>query len=460
MNATVEVAIPEGAAPTEEELVILGECAVSFRRFLDFWKFINMETGEITTLGENLWDGQLQVIEAMENCEKFYNLKARKLGVTTLASAFDGWRVRFGPTNGRVHLFSRREDAAKELLAQVHYGMRNLPEFMRIPSRGTAYQVTYTFNEDDQRILKSYPASEETAVEASCIHGHVDEWARMKNPESVWQAIEPTMAGTCHLITTGRGPINFTAGFWRRSEDFLTDFVPIFVSALNRPGRDLRWLEKKREGSSEQAFRQEYPMGPEDAMFAGGSLVFNGPDVERAGHGKGPTPAEVGHSYVKAWDIGRHKDAAVGIVLDVSVSPIQVVDYIRLRGVPYPSLGGIIERTHRRYPGMTVIEKNNAGEAVAEHLPIYPDECELFQTGGQNKPKIIEGLQFFLEKSGLQWDAESWPQLDGEMRTYQLPDKGIVQDSVMALAIGMWEAQEGINLRPSTGKVHKPFKFQ
>jgi hypothetical protein len=457
VSPEISVAVPEGVALTPEQAQELGQCALSFRHFLKHWRFINLETGQITVLGEHLWDGQLQVVEAMENVPKFYNLKARKLGVTTLACAFDGWRLRFGPANGRVHLFSRREDAAKELLEQVYYGLKNLPEWMRLPAKATAYQVKFNVGPDDERTLKSYPASEETAVEASCIHGHVDEWARMKNPEAVWQAIEPSMAGTCHLITTGRGPENFTARFWRRSDAGETEFVPIFVSALNRPDRDADWLKRKKAGMTEQAFRQEFPMDAEDAMFAGGSLVFQGRDVEAAGLGQGPTPPEDGHRYIKAWDIGRHRDAAVGVVLDTTVEPMQVVEYVRLRGVPYPSLQGTIERLHKRYPGTTFIEQNGPGEAVYENVNIPEGEKQLFKTTQQSKWRIIEGLQLALESRSIRWDPVAWPQLDSEIRTYQVPDQGIVQDSVMALAIGV----DGLNtqVRAPRGRVGAPLKW-
>lgn len=457
MTRELEIPIdPAHAAEVQgdpEKARELALCMTSFRKFLYHWRFIDLETGKIRILGEEVWSGQEQVIEAMEHCPRFYNLKARKLGVTTLACAFDGWRVRFGPPNGRTHLFSRREDAAKELLDQVHYGLKNLPDWMRLPAKGTAYQVKYNAGPDDVRTLKSYPASEETAVESNCIHGHVDEWARMKNPEAVWQAIEPSMAGTCHLITTGRGPENFTAKFWRRCEAEETEFVPIFVSALNRPDRDAHWLEIKRAGMTEQAFRQEFPLDAEDAMFAGGELVFQGRDVEAAGNGPGPTAPEDRHRYVKSWDIGRHKDAAVGVVIDTSVEPAQVVEYVRLRGVPYPSLQARIERVHNKYPGVTIVEQNGPGEAVFENLDIREEEKELFKTTQQSKARIIEGLQLALEGKAIQWSAASWPQLDAEVRTYQLPDKGIVQDSVMALAIGVSSINVALSSR--TGRVGK-----
>ena len=136
-----------------------------------------------------------------------YFLKARKLGETTIACAYDAWVMRFRDANARVHLFSRRDDAAMELLAAVRVGLERVPTWLQLPvMRATSSVYELSAGKDDRRLAKAYPADRETAVESSCTHGHVDEWARMGNPRKVWQAIEPTMAGSCHIVTTGLGP--------------------------------------------------------------------------------------------------------------------------------------------------------------------------------------------------------------------------------------------------------------
>lgn len=417
----------------------LVRCKNSFREFLNYWKFVDQEGKAVKILGEEVWAGQEQIIEAQMNVPKFYNLKARKLGVTTLSIAFDAWVLRFRDENARVHLFSRRDEAAKEMLEFIKFGLERLPPWMQLPyaKKPTLDELRLRAADDDLRVCKSYPTSDETAVEGTCTHGHVDEWARMGNPELVWQAIEPTMAGSCHIITTGRGPVNFSANFWRKCMAGDTDFLPLFVHALNRPDRDPGWLERKRRSMTEEAFRQEFPMTWEDALFAGGRFTFRRVDVDVAGTGRGPQEPQAGHRYVKSWDIGRHQDAAVGVVLDVTTDPVEVVEYVRLRGVPYPALQRTIERIHSLYSGPTVIEKNGPGEAVAENLEgVKESELILFNTTQRSKAKIIEELQVALENRHLRWSASAWQQLDAEIRGYQIPDDSIVQDSVMALAIG------------------------
>lgn len=423
-----------------KELVL---CGASFLHFLNYWHFKDQERGKQRKLNvHQLWPGQLELVGYMEEILWIYALKARKLGFTTLECAYDAWVLRFRDQNARVHLFSRREDAAIELLDAVKYGYDRLPPWMKLPeepSKGgkrTTTELKLYAGEDDERLAKAYPANETTAVEASCTHGHVDEWARMGNPEKVWQAVEPTMAGSCHLITTGVGPANYTAKYWRDSLAEDTEHAAIFIDALQRVGRDETWLAAKRRSMTEEHFRQEYPMKWQDALYGGGKFTFRSGDVTIASEGPGPAAPVKGHRYVKSWDVGRHEDAAVCTVIDAHTTPNQVVEYIRLREVPYPVLQHEMERIHRLYPGITVIEANAAGEAVAENLDIPRRQMILFNTGPKSKPKIIEELQLALEGRTIQWSGRDWPQLSEEVRGYQVPDDNIVQDSVMALAIG------------------------
>ncbi len=260
----------------EAKLDALIACAESFREFLNYWHFRDQRTGDISVLGEVLWSGQDKFVEAVPVTDKLYALKARKLGYTTIECAYDAWVARFRDKNARVHLFSRRQSSANELLEAVMFGLTRLPDWMRLPkSKDTKDEVRLYAGPDDERIIKSYPADEDTSVEATCNHGHVDEWARMGNPRRVWQAVEPSMAGTCHIITTGMGPANFTASFWRKSMAGDTGFLAFFVPALERADRDMAWLEQKRLSMEEREFRQEYAMDWQDALFGGGEFVFS-----------------------------------------------------------------------------------------------------------------------------------------------------------------------------------------
>ena len=456
-----------------DDLDLFIRLATDFRAFLDVWQFRAQEAGEIQILGEVLWEAQEEFVRMTAAPEALdehtgkswvYFLKARKLGETTIACAYDAWAMRARDTNARVHLFSRRDDAAQELLAAVRFGLERLPAWLQLPvTRKTTHEFQLGAGSDDRRLAKAYPADRETAVENSCTHGHVDEWARMGQPRKVWQAIEPTMAGSCHIVTTGLGPTNYSSTYWRRCLAGDARHHPCFIGALARPDRTKAWLKGQRASMDEQQFRQEYPSTWEDALFGGGEFVFRSKDLDAAGeYFRGMFPSRSAYEahwrfaagsrkYVKAWDIGRHQDAAVGLVLDVTEDVHDVVAYRRLRGVSYPQIQREIQIMHHAYPGMTVIEDNAAGEAVRENVDLRAEQLIGFRTSLSSKARIIQQLKIAVENWVIKWDAGTCPQLDAEMRGYQLVDDNLVQDSVITLAIALEhapQAHHGGRIRP------------
>jgi len=130
--------------------------------------------------------------------------------------------------------------------------------------------------------------------------------------------------------------------------------------------------------------------------------------------------------YVTAWDIGRYQDAAVAIVLDITEDVHDLVAYRRLRGASYPQIQREIEALHKKYPGITAVEKNAAGAAVLENLNLPEHELEGFTTTRDSKARIIQQLKLKMQQWCIKWNAEACPQLDAD---------NVVQDSVMALAI-------------------------
>lgn len=412
-------------------------CSQSFAAFLKHWKVRDPASGRVFTLGEELWPGQHRFLHATTKYENIYSLKARKLGYTTLGTAYDGWCLRFRDEQARIHLFSRNENAAVDLIDRLKTGIKRLPDWMQVPiEHETQKMIKINAGGDDIRVAEAYPSSEETAVEQSCSHAHVDEWWRMRNPAKVWQAIEPTIFGSCHIITTGLGPVGYPAEFWKRSLANETRFHALFTPALARPDRDEEWMRQQRGNMTELQFRHEYPMTWQDALAANADYMFLETDLKRASIGCiGPCFALPDRRYIKAWDIGRHKDAAVGIVLDVTDNVRHVVHYERHRNMTYPMLQQRIMAVHEMYPGLTVMEDNGAGQALRETLDLTERECVGFKTTLQSKARMISGLQIAFQNGLLRFNAKAWPQLMEELSIYMADDRHLVQDSVIALAI-------------------------
>ena len=77
---------------------------------------------------------------------------------------------------------------------------------------------------------------------------------------------------------------------------------------------------------------------------------------------------------------------------------------------------------------------------MRENLDLPENQVIGFKTTPSSKARIIQQLKIAVQNWVIKWDADVCPQLNAEMRGYQLPDDNVVQDSVIALAIALEHA--------------------
>jgi hypothetical protein len=450
----------------------------AFRAWLDIWKFRSGEDKAIRTLGPTMWEGQRQLADTLATVDHSFVLKARKLGQSTICVSYSGFAARVRDEQARVHLFSYRERAAKRLLEQVKFGLQRLPEFLRLPiERETMQELVYDAGGDDLRTVVSYPMSKSTAVEETSTHAMLDEFADWPDNETTYGGLEPTFTAdgaTSTLVTTGNGPQNFAATYWNLCVDGDGLHEPIFLPASARPGRDAAWMERKRKTMTASSFRCEYAMTPADALAGSAEREFSSDDIEacssyprygpnsRTGWPLGKAQTEFPRRnrrapvqevrYIISADIGV-RDATVITVLDVTSQVYHVAHYVRRTGLTYPQIGTELTRVCMDfYPAPVVIEANSMGQSVIDHLEVK-NRVIPFTTSATSKARIIQGLASALQHMQLQYDRRALPQLHNELLGYQVPDDYIVQDSVMALAIGIDGAPEAYSAKNRPGRV-------
>ena len=249
------------------------KCRESFLAFLPYWKFTDRETGEERTFA-TLWFGQQEFADLMAVHPYIYALKAGKLGFTELECAWDGWVVMFGPRNARVHLFSRSDDASKELIGYISYGMRHLPPairpvFLKDDAGGqSAHSLKFKYSADDTRTIVAYAAGANVSVDLTCQHAHVDELARMAFAKKTWEAVYSTISpeGSCHVVTRGAGEDVFAATLWKAAISGASQLHPFFQPYTARPGRDRAWFEEQAGSMTQQGLKHFAPETPEDAL--------------------------------------------------------------------------------------------------------------------------------------------------------------------------------------------------
>ena len=257
--------------------IIVERCRRSFLAFLPHWRFINRETGATLGFG-SLWEGQQQFAELMTRESWIYALKAGKLGFTELECAWDAWCALFRHPYARVHLFSKDQDASRNLSQIVRFGLEHLPadwglqflEGRAGDNTAKSFRVRARFMSDpeDFRTIVSYPAVKNVAIDQSATHNHVDELSHMQYAEALWNSISTTIpvGGSCHVLTRGAGDAVYSAELWEAAKAGESDLVPFFADWSKRPDRSWEYREQMAGKLTPQGLGYFLPETEEDAL--------------------------------------------------------------------------------------------------------------------------------------------------------------------------------------------------
>lgn len=227
-------------------------------------------------------------------------------------------------------------------------------------------------------------------------------------------------------------------------------FKLLFADWRARPGRTEEWREARRANfPTEDMWRREYPETLEDVLLAAEEGPFPSWAIRQCIDDYPYPVAPIGgvptHRYLKMWDQGREHDAFVGVVLDITHAPYQLCDYRRLLHKHYQIAQAEVEEVHKRYPGPTYVGDDNASKVIVENLTVPATHFLV----GSLKPRCIMATKVALEQGYLSMPGSVTEdniiispvsQLIFELESYLWDDKGLVQDSVMALSNALYVA--------------------
>jgi hypothetical protein len=345
-------------------------------------------------------------------------VKGRQLGISqTLAmrAAYEAAVKR-----GTCLVVSRSGEQAALFLRYVYAALRGVPGI--------------TFTTENQSSLELAGGGQVVTQAASKRAGRgipatlllLDEFAWAEEAEAIYIATMPTLSethGSAIIASTPNGRANkfyqLAAGDprWTRVD------LPWSV----HPERDEAWRDATIDDIGREAFAQEHGI---DFAVSGGA-VFDPADIAAAFCLTGTVGPQAHHRYLTAWDLGRKQDATVGVTWDTTSRPYRVVAYERMLHASYPDQQAAIEDRHRQYPGHTIVESNGVGDPVIQNLKVKVDE---FMTTPRTKKDAIDALQLLLQRRAMQ--LPPWEQAERELGLYQRDDRMLVQDCVLALAIG------------------------
>jgi hypothetical protein len=147
------------------------------------------------------------------------------------------------------------------------------------------------------------------------------------------------------------------------------------------------------------------------------------------------------HRYIHGWDLARKRTWTVGITLDVTSKPHQLVKLERFQRRSWPAVCEAIRSRQRQYGGQTVIDSSGVGDVVLAQVDDIKPQGVVFST--QTKLELLTNLQSHFESGliglppiELQDGNDCWRLVD-EIREAEW-DHNDHCDAVMALALALW----------------------
>lgn len=248
-------------------------------------------------------------------------------------------------------------------------------------------------------------------------------------------------AGTLDLISTPKGK-----NWFARRAAFLRNHPAIgyVQSGSSEENTTLprQFLDQQRNWLSQRVVAQNI----------GGQFVESGDElieeafIRRAlERGTGLAAAQPHRRYLHGWDLGRKQSYTVGITLDATELPAQLVAFDRFRGRSWPDVVTAIRARFAAYGGQLTIDATGLGDVVLSELIDLPCEGFVFSArGGRAKSELLANLVRLHERGEIaypecgQWDdGESYWSLRDELQRATWTDNDFA-DALMALALACW----------------------
>jgi hypothetical protein len=266
--------------------------------------------------------------------------KARQLGFTWLALAYETHKEIYTP-GWVVVALSKREEDAKELVRRITFILSNLPDYIVIDKKNfkgnwddkghpispvpvwesTALSIVIyhpqikTIDEDGEEKLlpcepsmfRSLSASPDSGRSLTANSVLIDEWAFQEYARDIWDAAYPTInrstgGQVIGLSTIKRGTL--FEEIWDGAVAGTNGFTPVFAPWYLDPKRGDEWREATKKAMP-NTYRSEYPSTPEEGKTIGKGAFFEEWDEEIHIPTKHWTPSKRDPGYIiAAYDPG------------------------------------------------------------------------------------------------------------------------------------------------------------
>ncbi len=247
--------------------------------------------------------------------------------------------------------------------------------------------------------------------------------------------------GTLDLVSTPRG----RNWFYRKYLELLSNRDSAYVQSgrsTENPWLSHEYLAAKIESLSPPRVQQNIY----------GMFVDSGNEILKEEHIQQALAASTGfsekiqhHRYIHGWDVARKKTHTVGITLDVTSRPYQLVKIEKFQKRDWPVVYEAIRQRRREFGGETVIDSTGLGDVVLGELKDIKAVGFIFSA--KSKAELLTNLQAQFESGNvgvplveIASDGGDYWCLTEELRELNWTEN-TAADAVMALALALWQAR-------------------
>jgi hypothetical protein len=246
----------------------------------------------------DLFPYQRSTLETFLNRRYVIVLKARQLGLTTLADAYALWLLMFRP-GSNILLVSKDQPTADKALDLLKFMYRFLPGWMggRLPELevDSAREMVWRHATGLKSRIVSRPATKTVGAGETATLVMWDEAALASYQDESLRSLMPTTdaGGSMIVFSTARGGHNTFARLYRDAEAGRSEFAPIFhpwsesrlmnknAGTSRKPDMGLYEGRRLQMADKPWQFYAEYPSDPDEAFRQSGRTRFqNLPPVE------------------------------------------------------------------------------------------------------------------------------------------------------------------------------------
>lgn len=240
---------------THEQMLELAKCAQDPVYFIT--KYVKIQHPTKGCVPFELYDYQLEMIDAVHNNKDTILLCSRQLGKTTVVSMYILWWTTFHDDIKAI-IASKAMNHATEIMSRIKYAYEELPDWLKA---GCKFYNRTSIEFDNGSKIKCEATSEKTGRGDSPTIIFLDEIAFISKriQDELWASLAPALStgGKFVLTSTPNGDDELFASLWRGAMSGQNNFKPVLVMWHQHPDRGPEYYEEMKGKLGPVKTRQE-----------------------------------------------------------------------------------------------------------------------------------------------------------------------------------------------------------